>query len=861
MLHGLANAVAFFQSSVEPLFSSLRDFLKAWLDDFSLHAATEDVLLEKLEEFFRICFEKRLWLSARKSKLFRKELRWCGRIVSGDGYKLDPTRLSGLQEMHIPRTAEELSQFIYCCRWMSLAIPNFTQRIGPLNDVLEEAFAKSGKRTKKSIRKVALNSVSWGPRHEKIFLDLQDSLQTAVTLSYPDPNKAICIFTDASDRYWSAVVTQCDEASLKLPSGEQKHEPLAFLGSSFKEASFNWSTFEKEAFAVFQTFEKLDNMLLGHSNTHVFTDHRNLLFVFAPLVLEPALDRHIVSKVQRWALYLSRFNYVIEHIKGEDDVFADILTRWLRGYRNEKAMLCSVLLQKAEQLVPAADSIVWPDIEVIRASQTHHPRCEGALLDKADGLWKKGNLIWIPQEDLELHLKIIVFSHCGTVGHRGMDATKSIILERFWWPTVEKDVEKLVRGCYHCITTRTGEVVPRPLGHAIHGEHANEVVHIDVLYMGQGVDGKKYVLIIRDDLSPYIWIWPTSDTTAESAAEALCVWVGVFGGMEWLVSDQGSHFKNELIRNLTEELRAKHHFTTAYSPWANGSVERVCHEVLRACKALLSEWKLSAKDWPTVTEAVQAVINQAPLRKLGLRSSSVPGVYRTPMEVFTGHRPSRPLIRALPVSQYRSATTADDLRARVLVGIEEIQEALVDMHREVVGIASASRKRHVAKHNQRTNVQHANFVEGDFVLVRRAQPGVHKVRFVWRGPRRVTQVRSEWVYEVQNLITDKREIVHARRLHLYRADMDGKEVLPTLLKVAEHSERSYQIADCIRDIREVDGQLQVEVEWEGLPDEKDRTWEPLLQVFEDLPGRLEDFLNTAGARFLKRRALAQCSFS
>ena len=35
---GLANANAFFQSSVEPLFRTFRAWLKAWLDDFNLHA-------------------------------------------------------------------------------------------------------------------------------------------------------------------------------------------------------------------------------------------------------------------------------------------------------------------------------------------------------------------------------------------------------------------------------------------------------------------------------------------------------------------------------------------------------------------------------------------------------------------------------------------------------------------------------------------------------------------------------------------------------------------------------------------------------------------------------------------------------
>jgi len=241
-------------------------------------------------------------------------------------------------------------------------------------------------------------------------------------------------------------------------------------------------------------------------------------------------------------------------------------------------------------------------------------------------------------------------------------------------------------------------------------------LHMDFLFMGSGIEGKNYLLIMRDDLSSYIWLWPTEDCTAASAAEALCVWIGVFGAMTWLISDQGSHFKNNLIKELVSELRTKHHFTTAYSPWANGSVERICREVLRATKALISEWKLSPKEWPAVTEAVQGVLNQSPTPTLGLRNKDAKGVYRTPLEVFSGIKPIRPLIRALPVEKYVEVSTKDEARARALVGVEELQEAIRNMHQEVKGLTSASRKRHVDRHNRRTNVHGTGFAKGDFVL-------------------------------------------------------------------------------------------------------------------------------------------------
>ena len=424
-----------------------------------------------------------------------------------------------------------------------------------------------------------------------------------------------------------------------------------------------------------------------------------------------------------------------------------------------------------------------------------------------------------------------------------------------------QDVSTLVRGCLRCMMTRAGEVIPRPLGSALHGSKPNEVIHMDFLFMGPGRDEKKYILIIRDDLSSYIWLWPTAACTSEAAADALCVWLGVLGNMVWLVTDQGSHFKNRLLAALISEIKVHHHFTTAYSPWANGSVERVCREVLRATRALLSEWGLAPKDWPAVTECVQSVLNHAPLKRLGPRDLNVKTVYRTPLEVFTGHLPVRPLLRAIPLVPFMEAMPLDELRARQLIDIDRTQAALVHFHRGVAENAEASRKRMIEKHNARTNVHAADFCVGDFVLVRRAVPGKHKLNFKWVGPRRVTAVQSEWVYQVEDLLKQKRAVVHARRLLLYRADMDGKIVSPRLLKAAERSETNYEVAQTIRTLCDREGGLMVQVEWEGLPDSLDFTWEPLERVFEDLPGMLEDFLHTAGDRDLKLRALEQCSLA
>ena len=155
-------------------------------------------------------------------------------------------------------------------------------------------------------------------------------------LAHRNTAKAVCIYTDASKEYWSVVVTQTNPEELDIDAEKQRREPLAFLGAAFKGSEARRTTFENEAFAIYQVLKKLYYMLLAEGNIHLYTDHRNLLFVFNPLALKLLFQRHVVSKVQCWGLYPSRFSYAIEPVKGEKNIMADIMTRWWRGYRRKK---------------------------------------------------------------------------------------------------------------------------------------------------------------------------------------------------------------------------------------------------------------------------------------------------------------------------------------------------------------------------------------------------------------------------------------------------------------------------------------------------------------------------------------------
>ncbi len=183
--------------------------------------------------------------------------------------------------------------------------------------LLETAYAKAREsRKKKSIAKFALSSLEWNSDHAAAFTDFEEQIQEATRLAHRDPDLVLGISTDASDKHWAVAATQCAATELQKPLLEQVHEPLAFLSGTFSECQEHWSTYEREAFAIVQAFRKLDYMLSCDSTTRVFTDHRNLLFAFNPVSMEPSLGRHKVLKVVRWAPFLSAFTYRIERVHG-----------------------------------------------------------------------------------------------------------------------------------------------------------------------------------------------------------------------------------------------------------------------------------------------------------------------------------------------------------------------------------------------------------------------------------------------------------------------------------------------------------------------------------------------------------------
>ena len=220
---------------------------------------------------------------------------------------------------------------------MRNSIPEYAKRIEPLHDLLESCYKKAGKRTKRALRNLSLSN-SWGTEHDTAFATIKSQLAASVKLAHPRQETAFCLFTDASETHWSAILTQVPLNQRRKEIEKQEHEPLSFLSGSFTGSAANWSMPEKEGFAVIEGMCRLDYLVAGKT-VFIYTDHANLVYMYDPYGRNPGIPHYTASKLMRWALKLSGFHYVVEHIAGERNVWADMLTRWAVQPRNKVSVL------------------------------------------------------------------------------------------------------------------------------------------------------------------------------------------------------------------------------------------------------------------------------------------------------------------------------------------------------------------------------------------------------------------------------------------------------------------------------------------------------------------------------------------
>jgi transposase InsO family protein len=677
-----------------------------------------------------------------------------------------------------------------------------------------------------------------------------------VQRAHPKPEWEFCLFLDASDKAWSLMLTQIPPDDIEKDVHEQAHEPLAFMSGIFKGSEINWAIIDKEAAPIFISLQRLRHFLIRKNGFRIFTDHRNLSYILDPKTRSNSIPKHVNERLERWAVKLLGKEYVIEHIAGSHNIWADLLTRWASPIqRKVQTFKINAIHGIVSPLIK--DSFNWPSLDEIREMQETYMKKELFSIEKEiskDGIHilkdsvsseNPTGIIIIPDggKNDNLRLRLMIISHCSSAGHRGVQITLNALKSRFFWPNMKDFVEQFCKQCLHCLPHKLS-VIPRPFGETLNASKPGVILHFDFLYISLGNNNMKYILVLKDDFSGYISLHCCDSPNSMFTADCIMDWISRYRTPDYFVSDQGTHFKCKLIDELARLLQVNHHFVTAYCPWANGTVERVNRDILTIMKSLLSEFKKLKKEWPDVVPLIQYTINHSSSARLSNES---------PVTVFTGQPASSPLdFIHSPGNQAlisASKLSASDIQTECL----KLQNSLDNLHKQV----SDSRKKFISKRRRdrksQSKVQDFKFHIGDFVLVAMPKNMIRtKMDFVWTGPYRIVESVNDYIFKVEHLITHETRDTHVTRMKFY-CDK-SLNVTEDLLNQIAHDSSGFIVEEIV-DIRMENQEFQVLVSWLGF-DDLENSWEPLFQFFEQMPRIVREFfqnLSETNERLFSKR--------
>jgi transposase InsO family protein len=110
--------------------------------------------------------------------------------------------------------------------------------------------------------------------------------------------------------------------------------------------------------------------------------------------------------------------------------------------------------------------------------------------------------------------------------------------------------------------------------------------------------GHGYIIVAVDYFTKWAEAMPTFDNTGKTVALFLFNHViTLFGVPQAIVIDHGSHFRNNMMYELTEKLGLRHDSSTPYYPQANGQVESINKVIITMIQGMIGIHKTS---WHTM---------------------------------------------------------------------------------------------------------------------------------------------------------------------------------------------------------------------------------------------------------------------
>ena len=216
-------------------------------------------------------------------------------------------------------------------------------------------------------------------------------------------------------------------------------------------------------------------------------------------------------------------------------------------------------------------------------------------------------------------------------GHMGKNKTARRILQRFYWPSLYKDVAQFCKSCEECQKTSPRRVKQAPLISLPIMDEPFARIAMDIVGpLPRSRSGNRYILVICDYGTRYPEAIPLRSIDAEHVAEELVKLFARVGVPGEILTDQGSNFLSQLLTEVYHLLHVKPIRTSPYHPQTDGLVERF-NQTLK--NMLRRAAKDSGKDWDRLIPYLLFAYREVPQASTGF----------SPFELLYGRQVRGPL--------------------------------------------------------------------------------------------------------------------------------------------------------------------------------------------------------------------------
>lgn len=294
MCFGLRNAPQTFQRIMTAIFDGLiSKIMFCYLDDAVIYSNSLEEHIQHINIVLDRLRKANLKLQTDKCHFFCQKVTYCGHVISSSGINPDPRKLEAVRSFPCPKTPKNIKQFLGLAGYYRRFIHQFAQIAKPLSHLLKNE-----------------TPFVWGDEQQNAFETLKDKLCEAPLLQFPDFDKPFVLTTDASGYCIGAILSQG-------PIGQDK--PIAYMSRTLHDNEVRlYSTYEKEALAIFDAIKYFRHYLLGRS-FKIITDHLPLVWMKS--------KKDPTTRLAKWILQHEDYDFTIIHKAGKNNLAADALSR------------------------------------------------------------------------------------------------------------------------------------------------------------------------------------------------------------------------------------------------------------------------------------------------------------------------------------------------------------------------------------------------------------------------------------------------------------------------------------------------------------------------------------------------------